>query len=87
MIITLIFLVVFVLIILGFNYAKKVGKERNVSDNLIYLEFLIRNCKTDSISRKNIEAMFTEYNLCNEYRGDKLYELYYMFEEKFKITE
>lgn len=85
MIVTIIFFAVFVLIILGFNYAIKIGKERTVSDNLVYLEFLIRNCQTNHISQKNIQDMFDEYLLRSEYQGNKLDELYEMFEEKFKI--
>ena len=83
MIVTLIFLAVFVLIILGFNYAIKIGKERTVSDNLVYLEFLIRVCTVDHISQKNIQDMFDEYLLRSEYQGDKLDELYEMFNNKF----
>lgn len=87
MIVTLIFFAVFVLIILGFNYAIKMGKERTVSDNLVYLEFLIRNCQTNYISQKNIQDMFDEYLLRSEYQGEKLNELMGMFKEKFKSVE
>lgn len=87
MIVTLIFFAVFVLIILGFNYAIKMGKERTVSDNLVYLEFLIRNCQTNYINQKNIQNMFDEYLLRSEYQGEKLNELMGMFKEKFKSVE
>ena len=67
----------------GTYYLIKKGKQRSAMDNLIYLEFLIKNCQTDHVSRKNIQNMLIEYATKEEYWGDKFNNLNKLFKEKF----
>ena len=84
MIVVLIFTVIFAFVgFAGTYYLIKKGKQRSAIDNLIYLEFLINNCQTDHVSRKNIQSMLIEYATKEEYWGDKFNNLNKLFKEKF----
>lgn len=84
---TAIIIIAIMALFVGAWFVVQIGKERNAQDNLIYLEFLIRNCQTDAVSRRAIQKMLIDYGTRPEYWGDKFNELNKLFREKFKIEE
>jgi hypothetical protein len=65
----------------------KAGKKRTTHDDLIYLEFLIKNSTGNAIDKKNIGAILDDYKSRKEYQGDKLNYLDQEFNVKYPDPE
>lgn len=61
----------------------KWGMKRKAIDDLIYLEFEIRNGLPDPITRKNIQSRLMDYLSREEYQGDKLKYVKQLFDDRY----
>jgi hypothetical protein len=63
------------------------GKKRLPSDDLIYLEMLIRNTIKEPLFKRNIESIITDYRSRLDIDKVKLAELDKLFRSKFSEAE
>jgi hypothetical protein len=64
-----------------------IGKVRQPYEDLIYLEFLLKNCTGSDVDKKNINKLLTEYNMNPDYSGDKLNSLNRLYYKKFEESD